>query len=93
MQLVIQHPSTKVVWTHMLPECVSVRPQSLRVSVFDEPDDVLNTPAGRVLPSRTLAVSTVCHQAVSWVPQGNTAGVNMLEYLMENMLIHFLGES
>lgn len=61
----------EVVWTHMLPERLSVGSQGLGVSVFDEPNHLLDTPAGRVLTGRTLALSAVWHRTVSWVAQGN----------------------
>lgn len=49
----------------MLPEGLGVGSQGLGVSIFDEPNDLLNAPAGWVLTSGTLALSSVWHRTVS----------------------------
>lgn len=54
-------------YTHVFPECISVGSQGLRVSVFDERNNLLHSPAGRVLPSQTFALTTVW--TVGWAEQ------------------------
>lgn len=54
-------------YTHVFPECISVGSQGLRVSVFDEQNNLLDSPAGRVLPSQAFALAAVW--TVGWAAQ------------------------
>lgn len=58
---------TDIKYPHVFPECISVGSQGLRVSVFDERNNLLDSPAGRVLPCRAFALAAV--RTVGWAAQ------------------------
>lgn len=54
-------------YTHVFPERISVGSQGLRVSIFDERNNLLDSPAGGILTSRAFALATVW--TVGWTAQ------------------------
>lgn len=74
---------------HVFPECVRVGSQGLRVSIFDKRNDLLHSPARRVLPRRAFALATVW--TVGWVGTKAGAKTPTLHFQKEVVEHHITG--